>query len=123
MKTVSTFIKKNEDKVPEEHVISLMDVALQSTSARWWENHRNSPSRWEDVTITLKTRFQVALGPQLEKKYRGDSDPQLHKFTCECKRKMEKYLKSLWVHNFIHSLDTIPQALYLTEEKKRQTDI
>ena len=25
------------------------------------------------------------------------------------------------MHNFIHSLDTIPQAWYLTEEKKRGT--
>ena len=29
------------------------------------------------------------------------------------------YQKELWVHKFIHSLDVIPQAWYLTEERKR----
>ena len=42
MKTVNIFINKVEDNVPEKHKVPLMDVALQSKSARWWVNHRNS---------------------------------------------------------------------------------
>ena len=42
MHVVNTFIAKVEEKVPIEHRVPIMDVALQSMSERWWVNHRKS---------------------------------------------------------------------------------
>ena len=64
MHAVNTFITKVEEKVPIEHRVPLMDVALQSMSARWWATHRDSLPLWEDVAKTLRTRFHEASGPQ-----------------------------------------------------------
>ena len=97
-----------------------MDVALQSTLATWWVNHHNSLPQWEDVAITLRARFQEASQPHFIEKYQGDSDPIEHLNHCEYNWKKAGYPKFLWMHNFIHSLDTIPLAWYLKEEKKRE---
>ena len=82
MKAINTFIAKVEDKVPEEQRVPLMDLALQSTSARWWKNHRNSLSQWDCVANALKERFKEEEGPQNNKKYQGNSDPREHLRTC-----------------------------------------
>ena len=121
MNVVNTFITKVEEKVPIEQRVPLMDVAMQSTSARWWVNHRNSLSKWEDFAIALRARFKEDAGPQFIEKYQGDFDPTNHLENCEYNWKKPGYPKSLWMHNFIHSLDTILEAWYLTEEKKRGT--
>ena len=64
MNAVNKFIAKVEGKVPIEHRVPLMDVALQSMSARWWVNHCNSLPKWEDVSISLRGRFKEDVGPQ-----------------------------------------------------------
>ena len=83
MHVVNTFIAKVEEKVLIEHRVPLMDVALQSTLARWWVNHRNSLPQWEDVAIALRARFQEASGPQCIEKYQGDYDPIENLRNCE----------------------------------------
>ena len=75
MHAVNTFIAKVEEKVPIEHRVPLMDVALQSMSARWWVNHRNSLPQWENFARALRARFKDDVGTQFIKKYQGDSDP------------------------------------------------
>lgn len=57
---VNTFITNMEEKLPIEHRVPLMDISLQSTSARWWATHHNSLSRWEDIARALRTRFHEA---------------------------------------------------------------
>ena len=75
MHVVNTFITKVEEKVPVEHRVPLMDVSLQSTSARWCTTHRNSLSWWEDIAKALRTRFHEASGPQFKEKYQGILTP------------------------------------------------
>ena len=82
MKAVNTFIVKVEDKVPEEKRIPLMDVALQSTLARWRKNHRNSLSRWSCVATALRARFKEDKGPRSKRRYQGNSDPEDHLKLC-----------------------------------------
>ena len=83
MNFVNTFIEKVEEKVLIEHRVPLMDVALQTMSARWWSNHCNSLLVWEDVSTTLRARFKEDEGPQFIEKYQGDSDPMKHLQNCE----------------------------------------
>ena len=118
MNVVNTFIAKIEDKVPVDYKVLLMDVGLQSTSIRWWSNHCNSLSRWDKVAATLKARFKEEEEPHFTKKHQGDSDPIKHLKKCEDQWKNARYLEELWVHKFINSLDLIPQAWYLIEERK-----
>ena len=66
-----------------EHRVPLMDVALQSTLARRWSNHRNSLLGWEDVAIALRDRFKEDAGPEFTENYQEDSDPMKHLQNCE----------------------------------------
>ena len=83
MQAVNTFILKVEDRVPEECRIPLMNVALKSTSGRWWNNHRNTLLRWELVADALRARFKEEEGPCITLKHHGDSDPRQHLRACE----------------------------------------
>jgi len=108
MSAVNTFIKKIEDKVLEGHRVPLIDMALQSTSARWWSNHCNSLLQWDRFATALKAIFKEVEGPQVKDIYQGESDPKNHLKGCEYQWRTERYPKELWVHKFIHSLDLIP---------------
>lgn len=108
MNAINTFITKIEDKLPKDHRVSLMDVALQSTYARWWSNHCNSLSRWDKVAIALKSRFKREEEPHFTQKFQGDSDPRKHLKECEDQWNIAGYPQELWFHKFIHSLDVIP---------------
>ena len=121
MQAVNTFIAKVEDTVPESHRIPLLDVALQSTSTRWWKNHCTTLSQWSCVTQALKARFKEDEGPRSGHRYQWTSDPRAHLKSCEEQWRGLGYPQELWVHQFIHSLDTIPQAWYLEEERKMGT--
>ena len=83
MNVVNTFIARREDKVPADHRVPLMDMDLQSTSARWWSNHRNSLSQWDKFVAALKARFKEEEEPNFTQKYQGDSDPRKHLKECE----------------------------------------
>ena len=83
MQAVNTFIAKVEDRVPAESRMPLLDVALQSTSVRWWKNHRNTLLRWERVADALRARFKEDEGPYSTLKYHGTSDPRHHLRACE----------------------------------------
>ena len=83
MQAVNTFITKVEDIVSEGSRLPLLDVALQSTAARWWKNHRNTLSRWSRVVDALRARFKEDEGPRSRQRYSGTSNPQDHLRTCE----------------------------------------
>ena len=121
MQAVNTFIAKVEDMVPEGCRLPLLDVALQSTAARWWKNHRNTLSQWSSVADALRARSKEDEGPRSKQRYSGTSNPQDHLRTCEEQWRSIGYPKELWAHRFVHSLDTIPHAWYLEEERKRGT--
>ena len=78
MQAVNTFITKVEDMVPNESRMPLLDVALQSTSAQWWKNHRDTLFRWDCVADALRACFKEDDGPRSMLKYRGTSDPRNH---------------------------------------------
>ena len=118
---MNTFIAKVEDKVPEGSRIPLLDITLQSTSDRWWKNHRTTLSYWSCTTQDLKARFKEDEGPRSGHRYKAPSDPRDHLKSCEEQWQGLGYPQELWVHRFIHSLDTNPQAWYLEEERKRGT--
>ena len=82
MQEVNSFIAKVEDKLSEEQRIPLMDVALQSTSARWWKNHYNSLSQWSCVAAALRARFKEDEGPRSKRRYQGNSDLKDHLKLC-----------------------------------------
>ena len=69
----------------------------------------------------LRARFKEDEGPHSMLKYHETSDPRHHLRACEEQWRSTRYPKELWVHRFIHSLDVIPKAWYLTEEKRRGT--
>ena len=121
MNVVSVFIAKIEKIVPEGQRVPLMDTTLQSTSARWWSNYCNSLTRWDEVAAVIKARFQMEKEPKGKDRYQGDASPRTHLKECEVKWRADGYLEELWIHRFIHSLDIIPKAWYLTEEKRRGT--
>ena len=75
METVNTFINKIDNIFLEEHKVPLMNMALQSTSARWWGNHQKYLHSWEQVVKDLRTRFQALAVQQIEENYKGNSDP------------------------------------------------
>jgi hypothetical protein len=47
-----------EEKVVEDQRISILDIALQDTHARWWANHKALLRYWDDVKQDIKYRFQ-----------------------------------------------------------------
>jgi hypothetical protein len=38
-----------EENIAEEQRISVLDLSLQDTPARWWTNHKALVENWEDV--------------------------------------------------------------------------
>jgi hypothetical protein len=46
-----------EEKIVEYQRISVLDVALQDTPARWWENHKALLRNWGKVNKDVKYRF------------------------------------------------------------------
>ena len=69
----------------------------------------------------MRARFKEDEGPQSRQRYLGTSNPQDHLQTCEEQWRSIGYQEEMWVHRFVHSLDTIPHAWYLEEERKRGT--
>jgi hypothetical protein len=47
-----------EEKVVEDQRISVLDLSLQDTPARWWANHKALLKNWGDVKKAIKYRFQ-----------------------------------------------------------------
>ena len=43
---LDTFLAEFEDKVLEPQCLLALDVALKSTSTRWWVSHNKSISDW-----------------------------------------------------------------------------
>ena len=91
MNAVNTFITKIEDKILEGHRVPLIDMALYSTSARWWSKHRNSLSQWDRFATTLKAIFKEVEGTRVKDIYQGESDPKNHLNGCEDQWRTARY--------------------------------
>jgi hypothetical protein len=46
-----------EEKVVEDQIISVLDVAFQDTPSRWWANHKALLITWDEVKQDIKYRF------------------------------------------------------------------
>jgi hypothetical protein len=47
-----------EEKVVEYQWISVLDLSLQDTAAKWWANHKDLLENWDDVKEAIKYGFQ-----------------------------------------------------------------
>jgi hypothetical protein len=47
-----------EENITEDQRISVLDLALQDTLARWWSNHKALIKTWDDVKQAIRYRFQ-----------------------------------------------------------------
>jgi hypothetical protein len=119
-----------EEKVVEDQRISVMDLSLQDTPARWWVNHKSLLKNWDDVKQDIKYRFQYKeqLESEMQKisklhnLFNGDFDPKSHIEQCMTQWQVAKIPSCFWVQVFPHSLGPIPKTWFMHEETRRQTN-
>ena len=54
---IDSFLLNMEEKVVEDQIISVLDVAFQDTPSRWWANHKSVLINWDEVKQAIKYRF------------------------------------------------------------------
>jgi hypothetical protein len=109
------FLVDLEDKVALEHRISILDIALKFSPARWWAMHKKALNSWYEIKLSLKYRFflpsQVIqsrkdqeLKPQLFTlaSYDGSSDPQENVVHCIKVWEVAQLPSQCLVHHFIY---------------------
>jgi hypothetical protein len=62
---VTFFLLNMEEKVVEDQRISVLDIALHDTPARWWANQKSLLKNWDDVNQVIKYRFQDKEMPRI----------------------------------------------------------
>jgi hypothetical protein len=116
-----------EEKVVEDQRISVLDLSLQDTPARWWANHKVLLRNWDDVNQAIKYRFQdkeqleseMQTDFQVAQLFNGESDPKAHIEHCVTQWQVAEIPSRFWVQVFPHSLGPIPKAWFMHEETRR----
>ena len=75
-----------KEKITEEQRISVLDLALQDTPAKYWATHKASIIEWEDEKQTIRCQFQGRDWLKEETKmyfqdaqmFNERSDPHMH---------------------------------------------
>ena len=75
-----------EEKIAENKRISVLDLALQDTDARWWTNHKYLVWNWDDMKKAIQYRFQdkekleseMQTYFQVAQLFKGQSNPNAH---------------------------------------------
>ena len=98
--------------------MSVIDLVVRATPARWWQAHREHIASWDDFKRLTAIWFSNDK-ECLQKKYIGESDPKSHIQSCE--HNWSDIPKDEWVHRFIHTLDQIPKNWYTETELRRGT--
>jgi hypothetical protein len=119
-----------EENIAEDQRISVLDLALQDTPARWWTSHKALIKNWEDVKQAIRYRFQdkeqleseMQMDFQVAQLFNGQSDPKAHIEQCVRQWQVAEIPSRLWVQVFPHSLGLIPKSWYMHEETRRQTN-
>jgi hypothetical protein len=113
--------------VPEKRIL-VLDVALRSSSARWWATHKGTLSSWDEAKCAIQHHFippsqltSLNLKQSALELYDGISDPREHVVHCIQVWEVAQLPSQLWVHQFIHSLGQIPTSWYIHEEARHQT--
>jgi hypothetical protein len=112
------FLIDIDGKFEPEKRISVLDIALKDTQARWWATHRASLLDWEDAKRSIRYRFlrsdQVTTEMNMDfceaQLFDGQSDPRMHVEKCIKKWKVVQVPYQVWVHLFFHSLGAIPKT-------------
>ena len=87
-----------------------MDIALRDTPARWWGTHKKNIRDWQ----VCRRLMWISVGQvetEMQKKYDRETDPIKHIQLCITSWK--EIPQQEWVHEFIHTLETIPKNWYL----------
>jgi hypothetical protein len=79
-------LQNMEENVREDQRISVLDIALQNTLARWWATHKSILRTWDEMKQAIKSRFwnkeHLELGMQMDphatQLFNGESDPRIH---------------------------------------------
>jgi hypothetical protein len=79
-----------EEKVVEDQRISVLDLSLQDSPARWRENHKDLLRNWDDLKQDIKYRFQnkeqleleIQTDFQVAQLFNGETDPIEHIEQC-----------------------------------------
>jgi hypothetical protein len=87
---LDSFLLSMEEKVVEGQRISVLDLSLQDTPARWWANHKALLRNWDDVKQAIKYRFQdkeqleseMQTDFQVAQLFNGEYDPKAHIEQC-----------------------------------------
>jgi hypothetical protein len=58
---VKEFLTEYEVQVPSSQRLQALDVALQATSARWWDAHKKIIATWETCQRLLMIKFGEKL--------------------------------------------------------------
>jgi hypothetical protein len=119
-----------EEKVVEDQRISILDLALQDTAARWWTNHKVLYGNWDDVNQVIQYIFQdkeqleleIQTDFQFAQLFNRQFDPKAHIEKCVKQWQVAEIPSRLWVQVFPHSLGPIMRAWYIHEETRRQTN-
>jgi hypothetical protein len=62
-------LMKFELEVVENQRLSVLDIALKATPARWWGTHKEKINKWYQCKILLHIRFNAKQGHRYEEKY------------------------------------------------------
>jgi hypothetical protein len=116
-----------EENVVEDQSISLLDLSLQDTPARWWANHKDLVENWEDVKQDIQYRFQdkekleseMWMYFQVAQLFTRQYDPKPHIEQCIRQWKVAEIPSRLWVQVFPHSLGPILKSWFMHAETRR----
>ena len=98
--------------------MSVIDLAVGATPARWWHAHKQHIMSWDDFKRLMAIMFSNDK-ECLQKKYTGESDPRSHIHSCE--QNWSDIPEDEWVHRFIHTLDLVPRNWYTETEFRKGT--
>ena len=75
-------LKQFEREIPQEQRMSVIDLTVRATPARWWQAHREHIASWDDFKRLMAMRFSNNK-EYLQQRYTGESDPRSHIEMCE----------------------------------------
>ena len=79
---VNDFLEWFEQEIPQEQRMSVIELAVRATPARWWQAHREHIASWDDFKRLMAIRFSNN-NEYLQQRYTGESDPRSHIEMCE----------------------------------------
>ena len=56
---VNNFLERFEQEIPQEQRMSVIDLAVRATPARWWYAHKENIASWDDIKRLMAIIFYI----------------------------------------------------------------